>query len=252
VNPSPWDSNEKEKANYSDGASVTNEKGNDCISNEASGTIEATGTLGTELVEQPVWDMDCYTRRNIVLCLEFEFDAETATTFVEKWLLPTMNACPAELAHDISNAVGLLEGLSLHQQADNGDEESHADEDPQQQKSAVQEWSHTILGNALVKKIKTAAPPYVIVAANVLRRARQVLGPDFFRVHPKGHGSVLLSEKAEPNTLITFYRGKVYPPWRWCEKMDAIEITEQRKHLKAALQDAKFVWPPLMGNCAFP
>ena len=61
--------------------------------------------LEPELVEQPVWGMDCYTRRNIALCLESEFDAETATAFVEKWLLPAIIDCPAELAHDISNAA---------------------------------------------------------------------------------------------------------------------------------------------------
>jgi len=175
-------------------------------------------------------------RRNITICLESEVDAETARTFTEKWLLPAINACPEELAQDVKNASLLLEGLSFEHNGDS-DEENGSEEDSRKPKSQMTEWSHTLLGNALVKKINTAAPPYITACANILRRARMALGLDFFRVHPKGHGSVLLSEKVKPNTLVTFYRGEIYPPWRWCEKMDAIDITQRRKSLKPALPD---------------
>ena len=30
-----------------------------------------------EIVEQPVWGMDCYTRKNISICLESKFDSDT-------------------------------------------------------------------------------------------------------------------------------------------------------------------------------
>ena len=64
-----------------------------------------------ELVEQPVWGIDCYTRNNILACLETDFDHETALLFIEKWLLPAINACPVSLAHDILNATRLLEAV---------------------------------------------------------------------------------------------------------------------------------------------
>ena len=204
--------------------------------------------LEPELVEQPVWGIDCYTRRNISICLETEFDAETALTFVEKWVLPAINACPPELAHDLCNATRLLEGLPFVNEEDSSpsgaaDDDSSNTQEQQPLKASSflskshPKWSHTLLGNALVKKIQTSAPPWISAAANTLRRAIDALGYDFFRVHPKGHGSVLLSEKVEPNSLITFYRGEIYPLWRWCEKMDAIDITQQRKNLKPALPD---------------
>ena len=188
-----------------------------------------------EIVEQPVWGIDCYTRRNILICLEHEFDPKTSLTFVEKWLLPAINACPPDIASDISNAARILEGLPFQMPS----EEDRVDkiiEDENESKS-VQQWSHTVLGNALVEKIKKEAPPWLKAAANFVRRARESLGPNFFRVHPKGHGSVLLSPRVPPNRLVTYYRGEIYPAWRWGEKMDAIEITQQRKGLRPTLPD---------------
>ena len=179
-----------------------------------------------EVVEQPVWGIDCYTRRNISICLETEFESDVALAFIEKWLLPAINACPEHLAHDIDNAARILEGVSLA--TDDLEDVPTTDNS---------DWSQSYLGNALLLKIRTCAPPYLKPAAHTLRRARRTLGMDFFRVHPKGHGSVLLSQKVQPNTLVTFYRGEVYPSWRWAEKMDAIDITQSRKSLKPALPD---------------
>jgi len=204
------------------------------VSYAASSLNRSVSDQEPELVEQPVWGLDCYTRRNVTMCLESELDSETSIAFVEKWLLPAINACPVELAHDIKYATLLLEGLPFHE--DKNDDDSNATGDSKL-RSSVQEWTHTILGNALLKKIKRTSAPYIKAAAQLLRRARTALGLDFFRIHPKGHGSVLLAERVKPNTLVTFYRGEIYPPWRWCEKMDAIDITQRRKNLKPALPD---------------
>jgi hypothetical protein len=175
-----------------------------------------------ELVEKPVWGMDCYTRRNILLCLEADFLSPVPLQFVEKWLLPAINACPDPLAHNIANAARLLEGLPFESTTESAE--------------ATTSDRHTLLQEALAKKIRISAPKWLQSAANQLRRAREALGPDFFRVHPKGHGSILLSP-VSANSLVTFYRGELYPSWRWGEKMDAIDITQQRKDLKPALPD---------------
>lgn len=167
-----------------------------------------------EIVEQPVWGIDCYTRKNILLCLETEFDDHIALLFVEKWLLPAINACPMSLAHKLSSAALILEGL------------------PPEEENDQTGWSQTVLGRALEEKIKKSAPPWLKAAANRLRRAIRALGVDFFRVHPKGHGSVVLCNQLPPNTLVTYYRGELYPSWRWGEKMDAISITQKRTKLK--------------------
>jgi hypothetical protein len=187
-----------------------------------------------EVVEQPVWGMDCYTRRNIASCLETDFDPATALHFIEKWLLPAINACPIDIAHKISNAARILEGLPFESMEDGeyGEKENIND-----RKTPEKLWAYSPLGKALREKIKVAAPVWLTAAAYLLRKAYTALGPDFFRVHPKGHGSVLLNSKVGANTLVTFYRGEVYPSWRWGEKMDAIEITQSRKALKPALPD---------------
>ena len=75
-------------------------------------------------------------------------------------------------------------------------------------------------------------------AARLLRLATESLGENAFRIHPNGHGSVVLKKEGiPPNTLVTHYRGEVYPPWRWGEKLDAIEQTQQRLGLRPNLPD---------------
>jgi [histone H3]-lysine4 N-trimethyltransferase ATXR3 len=182
-----------------------------------------------EIVEQPVWGIDCYTRGNILNCLNIEFNPQTSLLFVEKWLLPAINACPDSLAHNISNAARILEGLPLEDVAVDGTEEVDSSKPTT---ATTKAWSESLLGRALLQKIAVSAPPWLSAAANQLRRAHASLGPDFFRVHPKGHGSVVLSPNLKANALVTFYRGELYPSWRWGEKMDAIDITQSRKDLK--------------------
>jgi hypothetical protein len=189
----------------------------------------------SEIVEQPVWGIDCYTRKNLLICLEAEFDPQTSLEFIEKWLLPAINACPPDIANDISNAARILEGLPFKKPSDEDRIDKLIEE--HNESRYLQQWSNTMLGNALVNKIKSQGPPWLKPAANIVRRARESLGPNFFRVHPKGHGSVLLCPKARANSLVTFYRGEIYPAWRWGEKMDAIEITQQRKGLRPVLPD---------------
>lgn len=189
--------------------------------------VKNENSRDAEIVEQPVWGMDCYTRRNIAICLEAEFDTDTVHSFIEKWLLPAINACPVDLAYNLSNAALILEGLPF-------DTSSSLDQDSG---TTTADWSATLLGRALVRKIKESSPPWLKAAANILRRAITSLGHDFFRVHPKGHGSIVLCPKIAPNRLVTYYRGEVYPSWRWGEKMDAISVIQQKKGLKPRLPD---------------
>ena len=202
-------------------------KANQLISDPSSCGSSSPTTKYPEIVEQEVWGIDCYTRRNISICLETELDRDTVLVFIEKWLLPAINACPVDRAHDISNAARILEGLPFEPESTLAADGGTTDE----------RWRATLLGKALLNKISTSGPPWLKAAASLLRRACESIGADFFRVHPKGHGSIVLCPKLEANRLVTFYRGEVYPSWRWGEKMDAIEITQQRKGLKPVLPD---------------
>jgi hypothetical protein len=187
--------------------------------------------LAADIIEQPVWGIDCYTRRNIIHCLEIEFDETIALLFIEKWLLPAINACPDDLAHDIANAArilidGPIAGSSVGSSAAIATTNETGD-------GYASNWtSQNALGRALKRKIAAAGTVWLKPCASELLRARNALGLDFFRVHPKGHGSVVLANTIPANRLVTFYHGELYPSWRWGEKMDAIEITQKRKALK--------------------
>ena len=189
--------------------------------------VSTDDALSAQIVERPVWGIDSYTCRNISICLETEFDADTVLVFVEKWLLPAINACPEDLAHNISNAARILEGLPFDPETSLTPEKS----------TTTEIWSGSLLGKALLNKIASSSPAWLKGIAHLLRRAYDCLGADFFRIHPKGHGSIVLCPKLEANRLVTFYKGEVYPSWRWGEKMDAIEITQERKGLKPVLPD---------------
>jgi hypothetical protein len=206
---------------------------------ESSGGPESP--QAPHLVEQSVWGIDCYTRRNILICIEKDLDSETAVEFVEKWLLPAINACPVHLAHDLTNAAMILEGLPLQSGGQQGPIENDAASPFESTEIDCRDtnemWSHSLIGKALLSKITSYSPPWLKAAAYQLRRAVQSLGHDFFRVHPKGHGSIVLSPLLKANTLVTFYRGEVYPGWRWGEKMDAIERTQQHIGLRPNLPD---------------
>jgi len=192
-------------------------------------SAETMSSDSPDIVEQPVWGIDCYTRRNITSCIEKDFDSAIALEFIEKWLLPAINACPVALAHNMINAARILEGLSLPRSATL--EEEHADD------SGDERWSHSLLGKALKDKMCKSGPPWLKSVAHQLRLAISTLGHDFFRVHPKGHGAIVLQPKLKANTLVTFYRGEVYPSWRWGEKMDAIDLTQTRLGLRPNLPD---------------
>jgi hypothetical protein len=65
--------------------------------------------LGVHIKEVPVWGIDCYTRRMVELSIEDHakelYNLKTVHTFIEKRLLPTINAQSSEMAHNMSVAL---------------------------------------------------------------------------------------------------------------------------------------------------
>ena len=209
-----------------------------------------SGYSPPEVAEQEVWGIDCYTRRNIMTLIESEFSPEIAIEFVEKWLLPAINACPVDLAHKMSTAAKILEGLDisssvkrdpiLHDDvtcaADHADCMSEDLSSPSDPKVASRQ--SVFLRNALESKIREHAPPWIKSVARLVRLASDSIDDDYFRIHPKGHGSVVIGEGGlKANSLVTYYRGEVYPAWRWCEKLDAIEHVQKELNLRPNLPD---------------
>lgn len=194
-----------------------------------------------EVAEQPVWGMDCYTRKNVAIVLEADFGPSVALEFTDRWLLPAINSCPVDMAHDMGNAARVLEGLPLVDQ--NEIDGTASKGSPSKacfpvDHSSSDEGSHVFLSKALASKIERCGPTWLKDAAHQLRMAIETMGTDIFRIHPKGHGSVVLrNDGLQANSLVTYYRGEVYPPWRWGEKSDAIEKTQLRIGLRPTLPD---------------
>ena len=77
--------------------------------NTSSGVLKRDPLqLGKGLRETPVWGIDCYTRRMIELTIadglaitSESCDQETVRVFIERKVLPTINALPIESAHSM-------------------------------------------------------------------------------------------------------------------------------------------------------
>jgi len=249
VRSANWDDGDQSRRNSDPGASVN--------STDGLGTVMINSDLDTfgtsmqaekrepEVAEQPVWGMDCYTRKNIAICLETDLDSAVASEFIERWLLPAINSCPVDVAHDISCAARVLEGLPpiatpppVPTNKGKGGSSGKHDAIVESTNSTSEGGSHVFLSKALKAKIDSYGPPWLKDAAHRLRLAIETLGTDLFRIHPKGHGSVVLKKSGlKSNSLVTHYRGEIYPPWRWGEKLDAIEKTQQRIGLRPTLPD---------------
>lgn len=51
------------------------------------------------------------------------------------------------------------------------------------------------------------------------------MGPEHFRIHPKGKGVQCIKKGGIPaNSIICKYLGEVYPPWLWFEKQDLLKM----------------------------
>lgn len=68
-----------------------------------------------------------------------------------------------------------------------------------------------------------------------------MLGTDcdeYFRIHPKGTGIVCTDPNGIPaHVVISEYLGEMYPPYRWCEKLDVVQQAQKIYELKPTLPD---------------
>jgi len=80
----------------------------DRVCTELGVLTKNTLTLGVDILEQPVWGIDCYTRTNIEMILDERFRGELSLEqkkdFIERKLLPAINAQDPSVAHDMRKA----------------------------------------------------------------------------------------------------------------------------------------------------
>lgn len=74
--------------------------------------------------------------------------------------------------------------------------------------------------------------------AMIIRRVKQILGDDHFRIHPKGTGVVCADKGGiRPDVFVSEYLGEIYPPYRWCEKLDVLRKVQNMYGVKPTLPD---------------
>ena len=82
--------------------------------------------LGVHIKEVPVWGIDCYTRRMVELSIEDHakelFNLKTVHTFIEKRLLPTINAQSADTAHNMAVALEAIVANPIGPPTDTGNQ----------------------------------------------------------------------------------------------------------------------------------
>jgi hypothetical protein len=76
-----------------------------------------------------------------------------------------------------------------------------------------------------------------VFASCVLQSIEEV-GLDVFRIHPKGTGVICIDPLGiPPHVVISDYLGEIYPPYRWCERIDVVEKARNSFGLKPTLPD---------------
>ena len=54
-------------------------------------------------------------------------------------------------------------------------------------------------------------------------------GLDMFKIHPKGTGIICTApDGIAPHQFISEYLGDIYPPYRWCERLDVVEQAQEK------------------------
>ena len=156
--------------------------------------------IGPSLKEEFVWGIDCYTQRMIEIAVEDNVDPvyfrkEDIASFIEKKLLPAINAQAPQSAHNMTYAL----------------------------KSIMSSISSTSLDH---------------VYANAILKSIDKLSIDTFKIHPKGRGIICTNPLGiPPHVFITEYLGEIYPPYRWCERLEVIKQTQEKFQLRPSLPD---------------
>ena len=139
--------------------------------------------LGEEVEEMDAWGMDCYTRKNLELCLsDASFTKPQIRHFTEHILAPAIHRMPSDIAADIVHALDWI---------------------------IAQFEGESAMGFGYD----------IVKAGQTVQLAVKNWGDHNFRLWPKGRGIFCCSEKGIPEgTFVCRYLGEIYPAWMWLAK----------------------------------
>ena len=224
--------------------------------------------LGTDLREQPVWGIDCYTRRNVELAIGGT--PASAKAFIEQALLPAINAVPRENGWDMVAACDQIlasaggagppaadtktEAAAGRATAPCSDAAAAAAADGGAENGSRMEGSKMDGSKMNGSNMNGSAPegaagarkedPSSVISitaeaalqASLLKAAVECLGRTHFRIHPKGTG-VIMKRDIPAHTFVDMYLGEIYPAWRWGERADGVEAAQKTLGMKPQLPD---------------
>lgn len=157
--------------------------------------------LGVDVKEIPVWGIDCYTRAMIELAIKDRVPAELATGTAMKQFVELV----------------LLPSINS--------------QDPAVAHDVKVSLLSIIAADVSVDRRST-------IFAQAVLDALEEFGNDPFRIHPKGTGVICIRPEGIPaHVLVAQYLGEIYPPHRWCERLDVIEQAQKQFELKPTLPD---------------
>lgn len=166
--------------------------------------------LGPQLKEALVWGIDCYTRRLIELALEDTCAMDFPHKPLEKDNSPVLIAAQQFIEQTLLPCMNTQTPENAH------------DMD-----FALMEIASNSLYSMEHRKFAT-----------IVRLVKNTLGDDQFRIYPKGTGVICTNRQGIcPDVFVSKYLGEIYPPYRWCEKLDVLRKTQNMYGLKPALPD---------------
>ena len=170
---------------------------------------------GKDILEQDVWGMDCYTRRNI----------EDAIFESGKLVFEAAAAADSGAGQGVSPTKRTDAGTQVMEKVIRFVDRKLI---PAIQAQGKNQWdirealSELILGAN--RSIGRMAFGQEIEACKFLQARVNEVGLNYFRIHPKGRGVVCKrKEGIAPGTLVSRYIGETYLPYRWFELQDAIK-----------------------------
>ena len=206
-----------------------------------------------KLKEAPVWGIDSYTRRMVEIAIEdrvnkeeHAYNKKDIQTFLERILLPAINAQPVAKAHDMAAVVKSLLPETVHRHTSNYSAVGH---NPSAKATAAATATTATTESQSVQSdytnneshlhlVKARLLPLDIVFLTALSQAVFQYGLDMFKIHPKGTGIIVTApEGIKPHQFISEYLGDIYPPYRWCERLDVVEQAQRKHSMKPTLPD---------------
>ena len=177
----------------------------------------------TSCREQLVWGIDCACRRLVEITVQARVDQQAegggsgsgsgrdaVHKFIESRLLPAINHQAPERAHSMLDVAAYM-------------------------------MSVPVLPVDAAERVRKPWAYYTELEhrfSKALFEAVGELGIDSFRIHPKGTGVVCTAELGiAPHQVVCEYLGELYPPYRWCERMDILKQAQRKFHLKPTLPD---------------